>query len=155
MAHEALHASRVGLAATIFHDLALEDPHLHADGAEGRLRRRRRVVDVRPQRVQRYASLVIAFDARDLRAAQPAARLHLDALRAHAHRTLHRALHGATERDTLLQLVPDVVRHELCIQLGTLDFFDIDRDFALRQVRELIAQLVDFGALLADDHTRT
>src|SRR5574338_1460711 len=154
MAHEALHASRVGLAATIFHDLALEDPHLHADGAEGRLRRRRRVVDVRPQRVQRYASLVIAFDARDLRAAQPAARLHLDALRAHAHRTLHRALHGATERDTLRQLVRDVVGNELRVELGTLDLLDVDPDFLPRDLRELVAKLVDLGTLLPDDDPR-
>src|SRR5436305_11243087 len=98
---------------------------------------------------------MVALDTCDLGAAETAARLDLDALRAHAHRALHRTLHGATERDTLRQLARDVVRHELCFELGTLDLFDVDTDFLAREMRELVTQLVDFSALLADDDART
>src|SRR2546427_8152990 len=40
-------------ARQLFGHLAREDPHLHADGAVRRLGRRRRVVDVGAERVQR------------------------------------------------------------------------------------------------------
>ena len=116
---------------------------------------RRRVIDVGAQRVKRHPTLVVAFDTRDLGAAEAAARLHLDPLRAHAHRALHRALHGATERDALRELVRDVVGDELRVELRTLDLLDVDPDFLAGQLRELVAQLVDFGALLPDDDART
>src|SRR5262249_46343044 len=146
-----LHAGGVRGPTAILDLLTLEDPDLHADGAESGLRRRRRVIDVGAKRVQRYAAFVIPFHARDLSAAETAAALDLDTLRAHSHRALHRALHGATERDTLRELARDVVRHELRIELGTLDLFDVDADFLAGEMRELVAQLVDFSALLADD----
>ena len=41
------------------------------------------------------------------------------------------------------------------LELGTLDLFDVDADFLAREVRELVAQLVDFRALLADHDART
>src|SRR5215204_2230732 len=113
MARASLDARRIGLAAPILDDLALEDPHLHTDGAEGGLRGRRRVVNIRAERVQRHPTLVVAFDTRDLRPAKTTAGLHLDAERAHTHRALHRALHGAAERDALRELVRDVVGDEL------------------------------------------
>ncbi len=52
------------------------------------------------------------------------------------------------------KLAGDVVRHQLRVELGTLDLFDVDADFLAREVRELVAQLVDFRALLADDDAR-
>src|SRR5690606_16375847 len=70
------------------------------------------------------------------------------------HRRLHRTLHRATERDALHQLVRDAVRHELRIQLRALDLLDVDRDLALREERQLVAQLVHLGALLTDHDTR-
>src|SRR5215212_8348406 len=105
--------------------------------------------------MQGNSALVVALDTRDFSAAQSAATFDLDALRAHTHRALHRALHGATERNTLRELARDVVRHELRLELGTLDLFDVDADFLAREMRELVAQLVDFSALLADDDART
>src|SRR5689334_22523067 len=145
-----LHAGGIGGPTAIFDLLTLEDPNLHANGPERGLRGRRRVVDVGAERVQRHTTLVITLDARDFRSAQSATTLDLDPLRAHAHRALHRTLHRAAERDTLRELARDVVRHELRIELGTLDLFDVDADFLARQMRELVAQLVDFRALLTD-----
>src|SRR5205823_9285129 len=46
-------ARRVRPARQLFGHLPREDPHLHADGAVGRLGRRRRVVDVGAERVER------------------------------------------------------------------------------------------------------
>jgi hypothetical protein len=48
----------------------------------------------------------------------------------------------------------DVVGDQLRLELRPLDLLDVDRDLALRQVRQLVAQLVDFRALLADDDAR-
>src|SRR5204863_7997698 len=107
------------------------------------------------KRVKRHTPLVVPFHAGDFGAAQAAAALDLDSLRAHAHRALHSALHGATERDALRQLARDVVGHELCAELGTLDLLDVDTDFLAGEMRELVAQLVDFSALLADHHAWT
>jgi hypothetical protein len=101
--------------------------------------------------VQRHATLVITFDTRDFSATQAAADFDANAFRASAHRSLHRALHRAAEGNALLQLMPDVVSNKLSIQFGPLYFFDIDRDFAFGQMRQLITQLVNFSALLADD----
>ncbi len=98
---------------------------------------------------------MVALDARDLGAAEAAAALDLDALCAHAHRALHRALHGAAKRDALRQLAGDVVGDELRLELGALDLLDVDADFLAGQMRELVAELVDFGALLTDDDART
>src|SRR6185503_16139437 len=68
------------------HDLALVDPDLHADPAEGRLRLDEAVVDVRADRVQRDAALGVALRAAHLRAAEAAAALNLHAVGAGAHR---------------------------------------------------------------------
>src|SRR5204863_3965457 len=102
----------------------------------------------------RHAPFVIAFRAGDFGAAQAARRLDLDSLRAHAHRTLHGALHGATERDPLGQLVCHAVPDELGVELGTLDLLDVDPDLLARELRQLVAQLVDLGAPLPDHHAR-
>src|SRR5205085_6569298 len=59
------------------------------------------------------------------------------------------------EGDPLRQLAGDVVGDELRLELGALDLLDVDADFLAREMRELIAQLVDFRALLADDDAGT
>src|SRR5688572_26325810 len=143
-------ARRVGVAAAILDDLPLEDPHLHSDGAEGGLRGRGRVIDVRAQRVKRNPTLVVALDARDLGAAQAATRLDLDPLRTHPHRALHRALHRATERNALRELRRDLIGDQLSVELGSFDLLDVDADLLAAELGQLIAQLVDFGALLPD-----
>src|SRR4029079_2155846 len=68
------------------HDLALVDPDLDADPAEGRLRLAGAVVDVRADRVQRHPALRIALDAAHLAAAEASCALDLHAMRTGAHR---------------------------------------------------------------------
>ena len=53
-----------------------------------------------------------------------------------------------------VQLVRDVVGHELRRQLRPLDLLDVDRGFLAGQLGQLVAQLVHLGAALADHHAR-
>src|SRR5690606_35817778 len=59
-----------GQLATSTDDVALVDPHLHTDAAEGGLRFVESVVDVGAQRVQRHASLAVELTAAHLCAAE-------------------------------------------------------------------------------------
>src|SRR6185436_6527663 len=85
----------LGRHRVVLHDLALEDPHLHADHAIGGLGEAVAEVDVRAQRVQGHAALAIPLHARDLGAAQAAGAVDADAESAEPDRRLHRAFHGA------------------------------------------------------------
>ena len=79
------------------HDLTLEDPNLDTAGAIGGLRRRRTVINVGTQRMQRYATFAIPFHTRDFSAAEASGTIDPDAQRTKTHRGLHRTLHGTTE----------------------------------------------------------
>src|SRR4029077_9551733 len=61
-------------------DVALVDPHLHADPAEGGLGLVQAVVDVGAQGVQRDPALAVELRAAHLRAAEAAGALHPDSL---------------------------------------------------------------------------
>src|SRR3954468_18543663 len=67
-------------------DLAFEDPHLDPAGAVGGLRRRNAVVDIRAQRMQRYAAFAIPFNAGYFSPAEAAAAVDPDTLGAQTHR---------------------------------------------------------------------
>src|SRR6185436_14646221 len=87
--------------------LALEDPHLHADRAGGRVRGRHPEIDVRAQRVKRHAAVPIPFAARDLAAAQPSRARDPDPVGSKPERGGDGLLHRAPEGHTLLQLQRD------------------------------------------------
>ena len=106
------------------------------------------------QRVQRQAPLLVPLGARDLRAAEAAGDHDLHALGAEAERGLHRLLHRAAERDAALELPGDRLGDELRVELGALDLLDVDVDLASGHLGEVVAQLVDLGALAADDDAR-
>src|ERR671935_223247 len=132
------------------HDLALVDPDLHADPAEGRLRLDEAVVDVRPDRVQRDAALRVRLAATHLGAAEAAAADDLDPVRAGADRGGQRALHRAPEAHAVLELLGDRLRDELRVELGPLDLVDVDVDVLLRDRVQLLTERVDLHARLAD-----
>src|SRR5215472_9621566 len=138
----------------VLEDLALEDPHLDAAGAVGRERGRDAVVDVGAQRVQRHAALAVPLHARDLGAAEAARTVDADALGAEPHRRLHRALHGAAEGDATLELLGDRLGDELRVEFRLADLDDVDDDVRVGELGDLPAQLLDVGALLADDDAR-
>src|SRR5260221_10479434 len=118
---------RRGLLALAQH-LALEDEDLDADRAVGRPRFGESVLDVGAQGMQRHAAFAIPLGARDLGAVQPARARDLDALRAQAHRVLHRALHGAAEHHALLELARDRIGDELSVELGLANLFNVHVD---------------------------
>src|SRR3546814_18539408 len=60
-------------------DVALVEPHLHADAAGGRTGLAEAVVDVGPQRVQRYPTFAVPLGAGHLGAAEAAGALDPDA----------------------------------------------------------------------------
>jgi hypothetical protein len=70
--------------------------------------------------VQRHPALAIPLGPRDLRAAQPAAAVDADALGAEAPPTA-RPLHGAAKGDAALELLGDVLGHQLRVDLGLAD----------------------------------
>src|SRR4051794_318931 len=143
-------AARAGLR-----HFALEDPNLHTNDSVRRVRQGQTVIDVRLQRVQRKTSVLIPLGARDLGAVQPATHANLDALSTEAESRLHCFLHRAAERDTALQLRGDVLGDELRIELRTLDLLNVDVHLAVDHLLKLVAKLVDFSALAADDDSRT
>ena len=145
-----VHDRQVGAGVALGHDLALVDPALDADPAEGRASLVEAVVDVGAQRVQRDAAVGVALGARHLGAAQAAGDLDLDALGARAHGAGQRALHGAAEGDAVLQLLGDRLRHQARVELGALDLEDVDLDLLVGDAVQVTPQLVDLGARLAD-----
>src|ERR1700733_2248545 len=91
----------------VLEDFALEDPDLDAAGAECGESGGDAVVDVGAQRMQRHAAFAIPFHPRDFGAAEAARAVDTNAFGAETHRRLHRALHGAAERDAALELLGD------------------------------------------------
>src|SRR5215475_2665872 len=132
-------------------DLALENPDLDAASAVGRLGRRPSVVDVGAQRMQRHTPLAVPLHARDLGAAQAPAAVDADAARPQPHGRLHGPLHRPPEGDATLQLLRDVLRYQLGVDLRLADLEDVEMHLAAGHLLQVVAQLLDVGALLADD----
>src|SRR5579862_462361 len=139
----------------VLHDLALEDPNLHATGAVSGERGSDPVIDVGAQRMQRHAALAVPFHARDFGAAEPTRAIDADAAGAEPHRRLHGALHRAAECDAAFELLRDRFGDQLSVEFGFADFHDIDHDIAVGEGGDLAAQFLDVGALLADDDAGT
>src|SRR5580692_5936076 len=134
----------------VLEDFTLEDPDLDAAGAERRERGGHAVIDVGAQRVQRHAAFAVPFHARDFGAAETARAVDTNALGAKTHRRLHRALHGAAERDAALKLLRDRFGDQRGVEFRLADFDDVDDDVGRGDIGYPLAQLVDVGALLAD-----
>src|SRR3954471_327524 len=135
-------------------DLALVDPDLHADPAEGRAGLVEAVVDVGAQRVQRDATLAVELGARHLGAVEPARALDPDALGTRAHRGLHRLAHGPAELHAAGQLLGHALGHQLGVHLGVLDLEDVELDLLAGELLELAADAVGLGATATDHDAR-
>src|SRR5216684_659897 len=134
--------------------LAAEDPHLAADLPVGRPRLGEAVVDVRAQRVQRHAPLAVPLVAGHLRAAQAARAGHADALGAELLRRLDGLLHRAAEGDAALELGGDVLRDELRVGLRLAHLDDVQEHLVLGELLQLLLDLLDARAALADHDAR-
>src|SRR5690606_22047179 len=100
-------------------------------------------IDIRPQSVQRKASLERPFRTCDLSAVQTARDHHFDALCSEADRFFHRLLHCTAECDTLLKLLSDLLGLQLSIQLRMLDLKDRDQHVAACLACKIFAELID------------
>jgi hypothetical protein len=109
------------------------------------------VIDVGAQRVQRHAAFAIPLHAGDLGPAETARAVDADAAGAEPHRRLDGALHRAAKGHAALELLRDRFGDQLGIELRLPDLDDVDHDVGLRELGHLLAQLLDVGALLADD----
>src|SRR5690606_22977020 len=127
---------------------------LDADHAVGGAGLGEAVVHVGAQGVQRHAALAVPLRARDLGAVQAAGHVDLDAQRAQAHRVADRALHGAAEHDAALELLRDGLGDQLRVELRLADLGDVDVRRDAHQVADVLAQLLDVLAALADHHAR-
>jgi hypothetical protein len=144
--------AHVRAQVTLAVHLAAHDPALHPDATHLGVRLGDGEVDVGAQGVQGHTALAVLLGAGDLGAVQTAAHLQFDAFGAHAHGTGHGHLHGAAEADAAFQLAGDAVGHEAGVQLRALDLEDVDLHVLAGEFLQLFAQLVHFGAALADDH---
>src|SRR5450432_2180888 len=153
-------AARLGLrqqsaALGEVQNLALVQPRLNSDHAVGSVRFGKTVVDIRAQRVQRKLALQIPFTARDFGAVETPRNPHLNALAAESQRRIHGLAHRPPERHALFQLERNRLRHQLRIELGLVNFLNVDEDFALGLLRHVLLELFDLGALPPDDDART
>src|SRR6478735_1751442 len=148
--------SLLGLAlGTGAGDLALVDPDLHADAAEGRAGLVEAVVDVGAEGVQGHAALAVELRARHLGAVEATRALDPDALGTGAHRGLHRLAHRATELHTTRELLGDTLGDQLRVDLGVLDLEDVELHLLAGELLELAADAVRLGAAAADDDAGT
>src|SRR5262249_953016 len=130
---------------------ALIEPHLDPDLTVGRVRLGKSVIDVGAQGLQRQLPVQVPLRPRDFGAVQTAGHANLDAACAEPERGFHGFSHRAAERHALLELHGDRFGNQLGIELGFLDFLNVDEDLAARPLLDLLFQLVDFGALTPDD----
>src|SRR5262249_19384922 len=143
-------------ARLVGEDLPLVDPPLHADTPERGARLGLAVIDVGAERVQRHAAFAVRLLARHLRATEPPAALHADALGAGLHRGLQRALHRAPERDASGELVGDALRDERGVELGLGDLLAGEVDLRVAgDLERPRAQTVGLGAAATDDDPGT
>ena len=152
LAHRRLRRLPLGAAAD---GVALVDPDLHADPAEGGLRLVLAVVDERAQRVQRHPALAVELGPGHLGAAEAAAALHPDALDARAlQRGLHRLAHRAAEADPAGQLLGHALRDQLRVRLRVLHLEDVELHLLAGELLQLTADPVGLRAAAADDDAR-
>src|SRR5438132_2032489 len=133
-------------------DVALVDPDLDPDPAEGGAGLPEAVVDVGAQGVQRHPAFPVGLPAGHLGAAQPARALHPDALSAGLLHRLQSALHGPADADPARQLVGDALGDQGGIELRLADLLDVALDLGVaRDLGPLRRQRVPPGAAAADD----
>ena len=141
------------LARLVGEHFALVYPDFTADTAVGREGFNVCVIDVGAKRVQRHLTIVILFASCDFSTTETPRNHDLHALGAGLHGAHDRLLHGAAERDTLFELVDDILADETRVEFGMLDLDDVDLNVFLGQVLEVLANIFDADAALSDNDT--
>src|SRR5688500_12789707 len=105
--------------------------------------------------MKRNSTLAVPLAARHLRAAQTAADLDADALRAPAHRRLDSATHRASERHPAGQLLGDPLSDERRLELRLLQLDHVQLYVVLAgHLPKFVADPVDLDASAADHDAR-
>src|SRR5262245_53139593 len=113
------------------------------------------VVDVGSQRVKRQPTLQVPFGASYFSAVQAPRDSNLDPLRSKTLGVLDGSPHRASECNSLLELLSNLLCLELRVQLWLMDFLNIHIHFAPGPILDLLFKLIDFSPLAADDDPRT
>src|SRR6266852_3801361 len=130
---------------------ALEDPHLHADGAVCGVGRGHPKIDVGADRVERHPAVAVPLAPGDFTAAQPSRAGDTDPVGTQSEGRGHGLLHGPAERDALLELERHVLGDELGVQLGMDDLLDVEVDLLGRPLLQLVLEPLDLRPLAPDD----
>ena len=111
------------------------------------------IVDVSSQCLKGNCTFVVGFATRDICAAQTTAYHCLDTLCAELHCSAHCLLHRTTECHTVFQLQCNVFSYQLCIQFGSLYFFDVYSNLLCCHFLQLSLQCFDGCTVLTDNNT--
>ena len=96
---------------------------------------------------------MIVLGAGNFAAAETAVAAALDALGAGTHGATHGVLHRTAVRDTLFELLGNVLSDELSVHIRGTDLNNVELDGLADEGSDLSAELFDLGAIFADDHT--
>src|SRR5690606_4388511 len=146
----------LGLGLQPADEVALVDPHLHADAAERGTGLEEAVVDVGAQRVQRDTAVAVVLGPGHLGTAETTGALHANALDLwRPHRRLDRLAHGTAERDTVGQLLGDALCDQLSIRLGVLHLEDVQLHLLAGELLQRAADPVGLRTAAADHDAGT
>src|SRR5262249_40105535 len=91
----------------------------------------------------------------DFRPVQPSGNSNLDPLRSETLGILDGSSHCATESDSLFELLSNLLRLKLRVQLRLMDFLNVHVHFSPGAILDLLFELIDFSTLATDDNSRT
>jgi hypothetical protein len=145
--------SFTGFAAFAWQDIALVNPHFDTNNTKGRMCFRQAIVNIGTQGMQRNFPLDLFLRASDFRSTQTPTNNDPDAFGIGTHRLLHRLLHGAAERDTLLQLFSNAAPNQVGVQFGLANLHDIQAYTLFGFTLEHGTQFINFFPALPNNNT--
>src|SRR5262249_266328 len=143
-----LSASRLRLgveraaALPLLENFAAINPGLNTDHPVGGVGFGEAIIDIGAQGVQRKLSLQIPFTTRNLRSVQASGDADFDSFATEAERRIDRLAHRAAEGHTFFELQRDRFGDQLRVELGLVDFLNVDEDFALGALGQVLLQLL-------------
>ena len=134
----------------------LADPALNSDFSGNGLGFRKPIVNRDTEGVERDFAFVITLGAGNFSATQTTGATDFDTKSTLVHRELHSALHCAAEGNTALKLGGDILGYELSVEVGILDFDDVDLHLlAAGEITDFLGEVLDFLATATNHDTRT
>ena len=135
-------------------DFAFADPNLYTDDTHFCESFGLAEVDICAEGMERSTTLFEHLFAAHFGAVETAADLNLDAFGLAALSIGEGCLDGTTVSYSTFELTCDAVGNDCSIEVGALNFEDVDLDLLFEDFAELFFDLVNFLAVFADDETR-